>query len=129
MSEVWTSDQVRIILSATLNRIKKDRSSFKIKLDGNDITMSSYQDKDNSIYISLNKNNTNVYVSLNSCSGLYGASSFFWKDKEIKASIKELKIIALHDGESPSEILFKCFPEAIGQEFETKILGVRDGKN
>lgn len=51
-----------------------------------------------------------------------------WKDKGIKALVKELYIISDTAGETAQAALLKAFPEAITQEFETHVLEAKDGK-
>jgi hypothetical protein len=124
-TKIWNKDQIRIILKATLNRLIKEKDTFSIKDNGSDITLAQYGNK-NKIYMSIKKNYSHVYMSLNDLNHFYSPSFLPWSDKEQKSLIRDIMSIISKQAPSPIQTLHDIFPEALTQEFETQILAPKD---
>ena len=127
MSDAWNSNQIEMVLRSVVNRLHANRKSFNIKVENDKVTISNLNIQ-NHIYISLSPGR--VWISLSTYSGSYEPSVFPWKDKGIKALIKELYAISDTAGETSQAALLKAFPEAITEEFEQHVLlEAKDGKS
>ncbi len=120
--ETWTSDQVKMILRGTLSRLLKEDNGFKIKNEGTSASITRSLGSSDSIYVSIDKDSYRLFISLDELKGMYTPSVFPWKDKEIKAYIKRLLEVVAGVTPPAMQIILKCFPDAIDQEFEKQVL-------
>lgn len=123
----WTEDQVISVLRATLLRLHKNTSSFKIKTDllNKSVTFSNFENIQ-SIYLTISEDS--VYISIGAMSGSFKVSAWPWSHKEIKKISNELINIGKFKGESPDAFIAKAFPELADQEFERLFLEDKNGK-
>ena len=134
----WTAEQVDFTLQMLISKLT-DEADSSLSIEKKPWSDDAYLVKNSSgtIYVSIHRDR--VFMILNNkSSGSFEPNPFFWKDKPVKASLKQIFRILDEAKEHTAKLrkqetidlamdsLIKAFPEVIAREFEKHVLEIKD---